>query len=120
MTAFCDYCRGACEAGAVKCKNCGAPLEEGSADFRFCPYCRKRLLALGSPACNYCGRRLPGSYVEAHLAARRRIDELEGARAESDENDQSMVGVIARLSGRKHADPSTRDLIDGLLSLTDF
>lgn len=90
MTGFCDYCLGACEPAAVKCKNCGAPVEEGSADFRICPYCRKRLLALGSPACNYCGRRLPGSYIEAQRAVRRRIEELEAGQeeAEGDRLDQ--------------------------------
>ena len=54
--------------GEMKCGNCGAPIvRDGSAvpDFRSCPTCHRKLLALASPACNYCGRRLPDAYIEA-------------------------------------------------------
>jgi predicted amidophosphoribosyltransferase len=69
MPATCDYCQSAVQDGAVKCPNCGAAASSASApDFRFCPHCKRRLLALGSPACNYCGRALPEDYVRAREA----------------------------------------------------
>ncbi|HVF58176.1 MAG TPA: hypothetical protein VM934_18650 [Pyrinomonadaceae bacterium] len=81
----CDYCDGACRAGETKCSNCGAPFNSsGGPDYRYCPHCKRRLLALGSPACNYCGRSLPENYVKAREAIRQRIDEASerGAGAE--------------------------------------
>lgn len=77
MPPNCDYCQGACEGGAKKCPTCGAPLNPDAppTDYRVCPFCRRRLLALGSPACNYCGRALPESYVKAREATLRRIAE---------------------------------------------
>lgn len=73
----CNYCHSISEEGATKCANCGAPLEAASApDFRFCPHCSKRLLALGSPACSYCGRSLPESYVKAREAMWQRIKDV--------------------------------------------
>lgn len=72
----CDYCQCVCADGAAKCGNCGAPLGEREApDYRFCPFCRRRLLALGSPACNYCGRALPANYVKARESIMRRVGE---------------------------------------------
>src|SRR5207302_11272069 len=66
MSSTCEYCHSVIEEGATKCENCGASLEEREAtDFRFCPFCKRRLLALGSPACNYCGHRLPDTYIKA-------------------------------------------------------
>lgn len=65
----CDYCQSAVEEGAKKCPNCGAAAGARQApDFRFCPHCKRRLLALGSPACNYCGRTLPEEYARAREA----------------------------------------------------
>jgi hypothetical protein len=117
MTGLCDYCRGACEEGAIKCKNCGAPVDEGEVDYRSCPYCRKKLLALGSPACNYCGRRLPGSYIKAHQAARRRIEELESEPVVADQN---IANILAGMSRPENDRSSISDLIGGLLNLTDL
>lgn len=72
----CDYCHGALEEGATKCANCGAAVEAGEAtDYRFCPHCKRRLLALGSPACNYCGRALPEDYVRAREALWQRVSQ---------------------------------------------
>ena len=69
MSRTCDYCHGAFNEGATKCPNCGAAVVPREApDFRFCPHCKRRLLALGSPACNYCGRALPEEYVRARDA----------------------------------------------------
>ena len=79
----CDYCRGRVEAGATKCAACGAPLDADAPppDYRACPFCRRRLLALASPACNYCGRALPESYVEARSRLMDQIAEAGGDRA---------------------------------------
>lgn len=74
MSSTCDYCRAISKQGATKCETCGAPLGDGPPpDYRVCPYCNRRLLALGSPACNYCGRALPESFVKAREAVLRRI-----------------------------------------------
>ena len=90
----CDYCQSACADDAAKCGNCGAPLgEREPPDYRFCPFCRRRLLALGSPACNYCGRALPESFVKARGSLLQRInqasagsaDDLDELERESDE-----------------------------------
>jgi hypothetical protein len=79
----CDYCQSALGEGATKCANCGAAVGEREAtDFRFCPHCKRRLLALGSPACNYCGRALPEEYVRARESMLRRIDEAGNASPE--------------------------------------
>lgn len=76
MKSTCEYCRCAGAEGATKCANCGAPFGSAHApDYRFCPHCKRRLLALGSPACNYCGRSLPENYVRRRDEMRRRIDE---------------------------------------------
>ena len=71
----CDYCQGVSAEGATKCSNCGAPFAAGAPDYRYCPHCRRRLLALGSPACNYCGRALPANYVKARESIMRRVGE---------------------------------------------
>ena len=70
-TLTCEYCQGVCEAGPLKCPNCSAPLNPSArpaTDYRRCPSCQRKLLALGSPACNYCGQRLPEDYIKAHEA----------------------------------------------------
>jgi DNA-directed RNA polymerase subunit RPC12/RpoP len=73
----CDYCQNVSADDAAKCENCGAPLlsaeNRPAPDYRFCPYCRRRLLALGSPACNYCGRSLPADLLKAREAMLERI-----------------------------------------------
>jgi DNA-directed RNA polymerase subunit RPC12/RpoP len=82
MTATCDYCHGALEEGATKCAACGAPQGAREAtDFRSCPHCRRRLLALGSPACNYCGRALPEEFLKAREAMWQRISDVSAGRA---------------------------------------
>jgi len=67
--------------GEMKCANCGAPIvHDGSGlpDFRSCPTCHRKLLALASPACSYCGRRLPDEYIEARESDLKRITEVGG------------------------------------------
>jgi hypothetical protein len=77
----CEYCNSSMDEGEMKCGNCGAPIvHDGSAlvDFRSCPTCHRKLLALASPACNYCGRRLPDEYIEARESDLKRITEVGG------------------------------------------
>jgi len=84
----CDYCKGVLEEGATKCSNCGAAVGEREApDFRFCPHCKRRLLALGSPACNYCGRALPEEFVKAREQMWQRVNEVSAGHATEDERE---------------------------------
>jgi predicted amidophosphoribosyltransferase len=86
MTRICDYCQSALEEGATKCENCGASLGEREAtDYRFCPFCKRRLLALGSPACNYCGRALPDDFVKAREAMLHRVSDVSAGHASDEE-----------------------------------
>ncbi|HEX8355508.1 MAG TPA: double zinc ribbon domain-containing protein [Pyrinomonadaceae bacterium] len=89
----CDYCQGALEAGATKCANCGAAAAPGEPrDFRFCPHCERRLLALGSPACNYCGRALPEEYVRAREALRQKVNDMGAGSATPEELEELEKG----------------------------
>lgn len=105
MALTCDYCHSVLEEGATKCENCGASLEEReAADFRFCPSCKRRLLALGSPACNYCGRALPEDFVKAREALRQRVSDVsEGHASEEqireleEESDDAMRRALRSL-----------------------
>ena len=76
------------EEGATKCANCGAAVGERDAkDFRFCPHCKRRLLALGSPACNYCGRALPEEFVKAREQMWQRVNDVSAGHAPEDERE---------------------------------
>ncbi|MCA1594456.1 MAG: SPFH domain-containing protein [Acidobacteria bacterium] len=67
--APCPKCGTPNPPGAKFCLNCGAPQQAPEAATVECPHCcGKRLLALGSPACSYCGRSLPENYVKAREA----------------------------------------------------
>jgi len=86
MAEVCEYCHGAREEGATKCPNCGAaagPREP--VDFRLCPHCGRRLVALGSPACNYCGKPLPENFLKAREAMWHRINDAAAGRATDEE-----------------------------------
>lgn len=86
MSLRCDYCQSAVEEGAAKCPNCGAAAGAREApDFRFCPHCKRRLLALGSPACNYCGRALPEDYVRAREALWQKVSDAREGKATPEE-----------------------------------
>ncbi|HST51239.1 MAG TPA: hypothetical protein VLJ61_04440 [Pyrinomonadaceae bacterium] len=86
MNQTCEYCQSAIEEGATKCGNCGASLGEREAkDFRFCPFCKRRLLALGSPACNYCGRALPEDFVKAREATLQRVSDVSAGHASEEQ-----------------------------------
>ena len=104
----CDYCQGVLEEGETKCPNCGAAVGERDArDFRFCPHCKRRLIALGSPACNYCGRALPEEYVRAREHLRRRVSEAGDASPEELEELE------------KGSDDALRRALKALLDLDD-
>jgi DNA-directed RNA polymerase subunit RPC12/RpoP len=117
----CEYCKGNCEDGALKCLNCGAPTESDDLqvqDYRSCPYCSRKLLALASPACNYCGRRLPEEYIKARESDLNRIIEIE------DGENSKRKGDVDEASGRgarrkRSQSSSHNDLID-LTILTDL
>ena len=77
----CEYCRGRNDSGLTNCKNCGAPLPSSGtsatpAHVHECPNCGRKLLALASPNCNYCGKRLPEDYIAAREADLKRISQL--------------------------------------------
>jgi hypothetical protein len=89
MPSTCDYCHSALDKGATKCASCGASLGAREAtDFRFCPFCKRRLLALGSPACNYCGRALPEDFVKAREALWQRVSDVGAGKASDQEIDE--------------------------------
>lgn len=97
----CAYCQNVHVEGATKCHNCGAPLDadaQHAPDYRFCPHCHRRLLALGSPACNYCGRALPDNYIKAREAIFNRI------------NEARSPGEVEDLEGLDDDDPLRRAL----------
>jgi hypothetical protein len=100
MAAICQYCHSAREDGAAKCPNCGASAGPREApDFRFCPHCQRRLVALASPACNYCGKALPEEFVKARAAMWQRINEAADGRAgerELEELDDSGDDALRR------------------------
>jgi hypothetical protein len=108
MSKTCEYCHSVLEEGATKCANCGAtPGEREAADFRFCPFCKRRLLALGSPACNYCGRALPDDFVKAREALRERVSDVSTGHA-SDEEIKEL---------EKESDDAMRRALRSLLDL---
>ena len=96
MKANCLYCKSLCADGALKCKNCGAPLidaEEVTIDVRACPYCRRRLLSLASPACNLCGLHLPEKFIkirEEHLRRIAKVGGLDGQKATKGKIDEAL------------------------------
>ncbi len=108
----CDYCHSDSEEGATKCASCGAPLTQGgdAPDVRFCPHCKRRLLALGSPACNYCGQSLPAHYVKAREAMWQRIQDADKAgghealEAEGDSDLQRALRALSDLKNSKRRD----------------
>jgi DNA-directed RNA polymerase subunit RPC12/RpoP len=90
----CDYCNGVMGEGATKCANCGAAVASTreTRDFRFCPHCKRRLLALGSPACNYCGRALPEDYVRAREALWQKVSDAGAGKATPEELEELEKG----------------------------
>ncbi|MFL6337048.1 MAG: double zinc ribbon domain-containing protein [Pyrinomonadaceae bacterium] len=103
----CEYCQGLMEEGAAKCPNCGAAaVPREATDFRFCPHCKRRLLALGSPACNYCGRALPADYVRARDALWEKVskatpEELAELETDGDDALKRALKALIDLEGKK-------------------
>ena len=106
----CEYCHSVLEEGATKCANCGASAGEREApDYRFCPFCKRRLVALGSPTCNYCGRALPQDFVKARDALFQRVSDVSTGHASEEE--------IKELE--KESDDAMRRALRSLLDLKD-
>ena len=107
MSRSCDYCQGLIGEGSAKCPNCGAAAGAREApDFRFCPHCKRRLLALGSPACNYCGRALPEEYVRARDALWQKVsqatpEELEELEQDGDDALKRALKALIDLDRKK-------------------
>lgn len=119
MLLTCDYCGSSIVEAERKCGNCGAPVgrdQSALPDFRSCPFCHRRLLALASPACSYCGRRLPDDYIKAREADLRRVTEVtEGV--EKNEAGRKVDELIRRTAnGHSSSSPGVFDIS----SLTDL
>jgi DNA-directed RNA polymerase subunit RPC12/RpoP len=115
MNANCLYCKSLCDDGAVKCRNCGAPVtaeEEATIDVRACPYCRRKLLALASPACNFCGLRLPAHFIKTREEQLRRITKVN--HSGNQQEIKGKIDEVLRLAGKhdKGKDVSLLELVD--------
>jgi len=118
---ICDYCNSQMAEGEMKCSNCGAPIvvdATSAPDFRHCPVCHRRLLALGSPACSYCGRRLPPDYIKARESDLQRVA---GLRENSGGSELvSKVDELIRENARKNSGHSSFFGLFDITTLTDF
>jgi len=114
----CEYCNSAVSRTNSKCESCGAPvtIEGSTADFRMCPFCRRKLIALGSPACNYCGRRLPDEYIKTREADLNRLNEVESG-GEVKQADSKIQEFLQQASRRHRR--SSSGLVDVSI-LIDF
>ena len=119
MAVQCSYCKGAIDAESNKCPNCGAPVvsEDTHPDFRTCPHCHRKLLALASPACSYCGERLPEEYIKIREADLHRMAEI--AKPPGSEATTKVDEMIRREATRKGTRSSLLDFID-VVDLTDL
>lgn len=120
MSSNCTYCGSLLEDGASRCESCGAPLARDGAsapDYRSCPFCLRKLLALASPSCSYCGRRLPQDYIEVREADLRRIAEIRSDSGDKDVN--RKVGELIRHSASEGREDSLLDILN-IGSLTDL
>lgn len=116
----CEYCCSLIVEGGTKCGNCGAPIVSGGAavrDFRYCPVCHRRLLALASPACNYCGRRLPDDFIKARESDLKRITEVNEGEGTSELG--GKINELIRGTARHKRAGSARGLVD-VSDLIDF
>lgn len=120
MNSTCGYCGCSFEDAALKCESCGAPILTGSRsapDFRSCPYCRRRLLALASPSCNYCGKRLPDQYIKAREADLKRIADIRSGDSDTEANQK--LGQLIRQNAAQNNDESFLDILK-IKDLTDL
>jgi hypothetical protein len=117
IPANCSYCKSLCENGALKCRNCGAPLiaeEEATIDVRSCPYCRRKLLSLASPACNHCGLHLPAHFIKIREEQLHRITKI----TSSGNTMKSKIDEILQIA-KKH-DRTRNNSLLGLVDWTDL
>jgi hypothetical protein len=67
-------------------------------------------LALASPSCNYCGRRLPQDYIDAREADLKRITEI---RASSSEKPNELkVSDLILQTAREGREESLLDILN--------
>lgn len=119
MTLTCDYCGSSATEKDKNCGSCGAPIVRDQSrlpDFRSCPVCHRKLLALGSPACNYCGRRLPDEYIKAREADLKRVSEVRDG-AETNEVSRKVDELIRHTAQSRTS--SSLGVFD-ISSLTDL
>jgi DNA-directed RNA polymerase subunit RPC12/RpoP len=115
MNITCEYCRSSNDSRTSNCANCGAPLGDGGRiDPHQCPYCSRRLLALGSPNCSYCGRRLPEDFIKANTSDLNRVKELSGSDKAVAES--HIVDIVERVSRKDKSSSASSILFD----LTDL
>ena len=117
----CEYCESAIASGQTRCENCGAPISAEPAvtiDFRLCPTCHRKLLALGSPACNYCGTRLPEEYIKAREGDLKRVTEVEGNKSATEARTK-IDGFFSESNRRYRGGSSSLALFD-ITSLFDL
>ena len=88
----------------------GAPVK----DFTACPFCNHKLLALGSPACSYCGHRLPDDYIKARASDLNRIVQIEGEKKPPD-SASDLLGNAIRV--RMTRSTSTFDILSDINDL---
>jgi len=119
MTLTCNYCGSSVGDSDKYCASCGAPVAQDQSqlpDFRSCPFCHRRLLALGSPACSYCGKRLPDEYITARDADLKRVAEIRDG-AETKEIGRKVDELIRQTArGRSSSSLGVFDIT----SLTDL
>jgi len=118
MSSVCDYCHGFNIEMATSCEHCGAPVSTTSevADFRHCPYCSRTLLALGSPACSYCGRRLPDSFLKARDQDFQRVEQIAG-QVVSQRDEKEKLAVLAGQTILRHNDRNENSPVSDLINI---
>ena len=111
MTTLCHYCNSSRNTEDPKCQNCGAPSgPEPGINHRICPHCRRKLLTLGSPTCNYCGRALPLEYVRTREGILNRLTTHQPDKKDNDWIQEAL----------KRGDSDGRISFTEILDLTDL
>ncbi|HZS43837.1 MAG TPA: hypothetical protein VFC63_01935 [Blastocatellia bacterium] len=96
----CEYCGSPVdESSSGRCAQCGGQIAIKQRNYTVCPYCKRKLLALASIACNYCGKGLPEEYIRTRQAVAQTIAEQSKC---SPENDAALLkdeaGMMSWLS----------------------
>ena len=115
MMENCNYCDSRIgDSAAGQCAQCGAPVSLKPRDYTLCPYCRRKLLAMASIACNYCGKALPPDYIQTRQTVARTI---------ADQSKPSADGGAGLIAAAEAQDGSNSGLLSQLahiLSQTDI